>query len=167
LLLVSVVTALAAAVVVMSIPLFVLPNRDEPQRVDAVVVLAGSGDRVQQGLALAREGFARNLVLSDAGLPRCPRAGPAVVVTCFTPSPFTTQGEARFVRAKARREGWHRILVVVGTPQITRARIRIGRCYAGDALYVGVNPGGVSAWLQNIGHEWGALAEALVLQRSC
>ena len=164
---VSVVTSLAVALVVMSIPLFVAPASDGPQRADAVVVFAGSGDRVQEGLRLVREDYAPHLLLSDAGLPRCPQAGPAVVVTCFTPNPFSTQGEAEFVAAEAKREGWHRILVVVGTPQITRARVRVDRCYSGQALYIGVSPGGVGSWLENIGHEWGALAEALVLQTSC
>jgi hypothetical protein len=167
LLLVSLVTALAVGVVVMTTALFVLPPGDTPERAQAVVVLGGSGHRVAEGLRLVESGVAPNLVVSDAGLPRCPRAPAGITVACFTPSPFTTQGEARFIGADARRKGWKRIVVVAGTPQLTRARIRIGRCYRGEALYVGVSPGGLGSWLTNIVHEWGALAEALVLQTSC
>jgi len=62
---------------------------------------------------------------------------------------------------------WHRVIVVMPTTQATRARLRIGRCYPGQVLEVGVQPAGFWAWVRGIVYEWGALAKALVLQPSC
>ena len=62
---------------------------------------------------------------------------------------------------------WHQIIVVMRTTQATRARLRIGRCYPGRVLEVGVTPSGLWDWVHGIIYEWGALVKALVLQRSC
>jgi hypothetical protein len=60
----------AAALVALSLPLFVFPPTDEPGRADAVVVFAGGdGERQEAGVRLARQGVAPVLVISDGGLP--------------------------------------------------------------------------------------------------
>ncbi len=53
------------------------------------------------------------------------------------------------------------------TTQATRARLRIGRCYSGQVLEVGVTPPDFWAWVRGIVYELPALAKALVLQPSC
>ena len=83
------------------------------------------------------------------------------------PHPGTTQGEARAVAKLARADKWHQIIVVSGTPQTTRARIRFDRCYHGTLLFDPASPGGLGEWIKNIVHEWGALIVQLTVQRSC
>jgi len=162
------VAALVALFLVLTAVLFVWPATNAPRRSDAIVVLGGSGPRIQKGLALARAGYAPYLVLSG-GFDRahCPAPPPGVKVICFVPHPGTTQGEARAVAKLARANKWPQIIVVSGIPQTTRARIRFDRCYHGILLFDPASPGGLGEWIHNVIYEWGALAKAETLQRGC
>jgi hypothetical protein len=91
----------------------------------------------------------------------------SVRVLCFHATPQTTQGEARSIASLAKVHQWHRIIVVAPTSQVTRARLRVTRCYTGQVLMDGVSTGTVWQWAYAIAYEWGALAKALVLQRGC
>lgn len=158
----------AAMVVAVSAVTFVWPSTQSPGRADAIVVLNGGGPRLETGLELASAGVAPVLVVSKAPGPLgCPQPVRHVRVLCFSPHPATTEGEARYVGALARARRWHRIVVVVTTPQVSRARLRVERCYPGTVAMVGVSPGGLGAWLYDVAYEWGAMFKALVLQRGC
>ena len=122
------IAALVALFLVLTAVLFVWPATNAPRRSDAIVVLGGSGPRIQKGLALARAGYAPYLVISVPVRP-CHWAVPHVKVICFNPHPETTQGEARATATLAREHDWHQIIVVSGIPQTTRARILFDRCY--------------------------------------
>ena len=100
--------------------LFVFPATNTPQRVDAVVVLGGSGDRLGKGLALVREGYAPVLLVSDHQEAPCPPDTRRYRVVCFNPDPATTQGEAEDVGRMASADHWDRLLVVSSIPQTTR-----------------------------------------------
>lgn len=165
--LLGIVAVLVVAFVVATLVLFVRPSTDAPRRVDAVVVLGGSGDRVAKGLTLARAGYAPVLVVSDHDQAPCPASWPGVRVLCFDPDPASTQGEAEDVARLAARHHWESLLVVPSVPQTTRARIRFDRCYHGTVLFDPSSPGGVGEWLYNLAYEWGALTKAMVWQRSC
>jgi uncharacterized SAM-binding protein YcdF (DUF218 family) len=147
--------------------IFVWPSTNAPRRSDAIVVLGGSGPRLQKGLALAAAGYAPYLVVSGGDHTMCPSAPQGVRVICFAPHPDTTQGEARATTTLAHTYGWRQIIVVPGTPQTTRARIRFERCYHGTLLFDPVSPGGLGSWVHNVLYEWGALAKAETLQRGC
>ncbi len=155
----------------LSATLFVWPTTDAPRRSDAIVVLGGGpAGRLTKGLALARAGEAPVLVISASALPRgaaCRSSIPGVAFVCFRPHPATTQGEARFVAALAKRRHWSRIIVIPSTTQATRARIRFKRCYAGQVLMVPVGFSTPWRWAYEIAYEWGALAKAETIQRSC
>ncbi len=100
----------------------------------------------------------------------CGRSLPALPtehLICFRADPLTTQGEGRAIAHLAAIHHWHRVIVVMPTTQATRARLRIGRCYPGQVLEVGVTPPGFWAWVRGIGYEWPALLKALVLQPTC
>ena len=151
------------AFLVLSAVLFVWPRTNAPRKVDVIVVLAGASDRVAKGLKLAAVGYAPTLLISTTDSSACQHKIPGVSVICFRPSPETTQGEARYVAKLASRNHWHQILVVSGTAQTIRARLRFDRCYHGAALFDPV--GSVS--VKEILYEWGALAKALTFQRGC
>ena len=97
------VGVLLVAWIVATVRLVFVPTEDEPGKADAVVVLAGSKhERLDRGLELVRQDVAPVLVISDGFDPRQPRAnrlcregGDGFSVTCFTPDPDSTRGEAR------------------------------------------------------------------------
>jgi hypothetical protein len=151
--------------------LFVFPDLNAPVPSNAIVVLGEAGgaqDETAEGVKLAEEGYAPTIAFSSdscstSSIPHRPTEH----VLCFGPRPTSTQGEARWIGQMAKRHHWQKVIVVMRTPQATRARIRIGRCYPGMLLEVGVTPQGFGGWLYEIVYEWGALMKALVLQPSC
>jgi uncharacterized SAM-binding protein YcdF (DUF218 family) len=145
-----------AVFITLTAVLFVFPSTNAPRRSNAIVVLGGSGPRLQKGLALAHAGYAPSLVLSGYSRSTCPTPPRHVRIICFLPHPDTTQGEAREVATLARTHSWHQIIIVPGTLQTTRARIRLKRCYSGTLLFDPANPGGFGEWLHNV-----------TLQRGC
>jgi len=149
--------------------LFVWPAQGMPPRVDAVVMLDGPGHALSVALRLAAQHRARYLVVSQ-GRPiahdPCPSAPPGVTLICFNPRPASTQGEAELVGRLAQRYHWQSITIVAITPQASRARLRVERCFSGR-VYVVTAPIRFGTWPYQIAYEWGALAKALLIQRSC
>jgi hypothetical protein len=167
----ALVLVVVLAFVGLTLRLFVYPDVNAPEPADAIVVLGGNGDGpFDTGVALARAHFAPNLVLSllpgDSCAPRLP-ALPSEHLLCFRANPLTTQGEGRAIAHLAAMRHWHRVIAVMPTTQATRARLRIGRCYAGQLLEVGATPPGFWAYIRGIVYEWPALLKALVLQPTC
>jgi hypothetical protein len=157
---------------VLTVRLFIYPDLNAPVRSDAIVVLGGNGlGPPDEGVKLAKEGYAPNLVFSLVPTLPCAVGAfpvPHVRVSCFRADPQSTRGEAHSIAHLAAQHHWHRIIVVMPVSQATRARLRIGRCYAGQILEVGVPPpDGVLGWAYEIVYEWGALMKALVLQPTC
>jgi hypothetical protein len=149
--------------------LFVWPEQGMPSRVDAIVMLDSPGHPLKFALRLAAQHRAPYLVVSQ-GTPvsrdPCPRPIPGVTLICFNPTPPTTRGEAEFIGRLAKKHHWRSIAVVAITPQDTRARLRVERCFAGD-VYVVTAPIKPGIWPYQIAYEWAALAKALLIQRNC
>jgi uncharacterized SAM-binding protein YcdF (DUF218 family) len=151
--------------------LFVWPERGMPARVDAIVMLNGPGDRLPTALRLAWAHRAPVVVISRGspywakGSGCAPRI-PGVRVICFSPDPATTRGEAEFTGRLARQYHWHSVVLVTTTPQDTRARLRVGRCFPGS-IYVMTAPLRAYEWPYALAYEWGATIKALLLQRGC
>ena len=147
--------------------LFVWPTTDAPQRVDAIVMYAGSPGRLAKAVELARAGYAPVLAVSNPfSQDHCSVAVPGVQVICFRPDPLTTQGEARMTAQLAAQYHWQSVLIVVGTPQDTRARLRLDRCYDGRALFTTAPPRWYT-WPHMVAYEWAAMVKALTIQRIC
>jgi len=150
--------------------LFIWPAQGMPPRVNAIVMLDGpGGSALNVAVRLAAQHRAPFLVISRGSVAShdpCPRQVPGVTLICFNPVPATTQGEAEFVGQLARKYHWHSVAVVAITPQISRARLRVERCFAGQ-VYVVTAPIRLSAWPYEIAYEWAALVKALVIQRGC
>jgi len=162
---------LAATALVLVVTFCVLTTVPPPSGRTPSSFSAGTvSPRVDKGEQLARDGYAPTIAFSlQPWVPCEPRKVkiPHVRVLCFRADPQSTQGEARSIAHLAAHDGWKRIIVVLPTTQATRARLRIGRCYAGQILEVGFSPQGFSEWLYQFAYEWAALAKALVLQPSC
>ena len=171
-LVVAAVVVLVLAFVALTLRLFVYPDVNAPERSSAIVVLGGNGaGPFDEGVALAREHFAPTIVLSllpdlSCRGPVLPEV-PSVHLLCFRADPLTTQGEGRAIAHLAAVHHWDRVIVVMPTTQATRARLRVGRCYPGQVLEVGVTPPGFWAWVRGIVYEWPALLKALVVQPTC
>jgi uncharacterized SAM-binding protein YcdF (DUF218 family) len=151
--------------------LFVWPPRGMPARVDAIVMLNGNGDRLHTALRLAFARHASTVVIARGSAywghgSICAPTIPGVRVICFAPHPETTRGEAEYAGVLAKRFHWRSIALVTTTPQNTRARLRVGRCFGGR-VYVVDAPLHAFDWPFAIAYEWGATAEALLFQRSC
>ena len=158
--------------------LFVFPASGMPAHVDAIVMLSGRGapERFQTALDLARARRAGVLLLSSGhsfggngpsgtGF-SCGPPIPQVKVRCFNPNPDTTQGEVEFAARMATRYHWHSIALVAITPQDSRARLRMERCFSGD-VYVMTASIPWKLWPYELAYEWGATVKALVFNRSC
>jgi uncharacterized SAM-binding protein YcdF (DUF218 family) len=161
---------LSTMIAVFTARFIVWPPLVAPARADAIVMMAGSAGRLERAIALARAGYAPVLVVSSppSAEERCPKPDevPGVEVICFSPDPLTTQGESRFAADLAERRGWDSLLVVAGATQVTRASLRMSRCFDGQTTFVGVRPP-ADQLPYLIAYEWAALVKALVVQRSC
>ena len=148
---------------------FVRPPLGSVRHPQAVVVLDGYGAqaRVRRGFALARSDHVRFLVVSIAPGPYCPRSPQGLQVVCFVPDPQSTQGEARAVARIAGAHHWARLLVVAGTTQIARARLRLDRCFEGRMAFSGVDPAGLLGWLHYVAYDEAAMLKAELWQRQC
>ena len=163
--------ACLVAVSTATVRLFVLPDRGMPSQVSAIVMLNGTGDRLGTALALAWAHRAPYLIISRGsqvfghGSDCAPRI-PHETIICFDPDPSTTKGEAEFVGRLAKRFGWRSLVLVTTTPQASRGRLRVGRCFAGP-VYAVTTPPPLSSWPYEIVYEWAATVKALIFQRSC
>ena len=123
------------AFIVVTAVVLVWPARGMPSRVNAIIMLAGTGDRLATAVSLAREHRAPVLVVSRGrqgyGGP-CPPTTPGVKTICFDPDPGDTRGEAEFAGKLARHYGWRSVVLVTTPEQATRARIMMGRCFSGS-----------------------------------
>jgi hypothetical protein len=118
---------------------------------------------------LVEAGYAQNLLVSVAAVnpPQvdqfCRTGVTGVHVTCFIPSPTTTQGEARYLAATATRLGWKSVIVVTGTYHISRSRLRIERCFHGTTLMVAADQHiTADIWRYQFLYESGAWIKAFI-----
>jgi uncharacterized SAM-binding protein YcdF (DUF218 family) len=166
-----VLLALAVPFGLVTARLFVWPQLPElPLRADAIVELAGPGDRDGAALALAREHRApvliQSTVVEEAGTTRCLPPAPDVTIMCFHPDPGTTRGEARYIGALAVQRHWKSVVLVTSRDHAWRARLRVSRCFPGE-VYVSMTSLPPVAWLWQIPYQWGATAKALLFQTNC
>ena len=153
--------------------LFIFPASGMPSHVDAIVMMNGpdGGSRFHTALDLAFQDRAKYLLISRGNSyygqgDFCAPPVPRVKVICFDPNPPTTQGEAEYAGRLARQYHWHSIAVVAITPQDSRARLRMQRCFTGQ-VYVMTAPIPWHMWPYQLAYEWAATVKALVFNRSC
>ena len=162
-----IVAAFVAAVVALTLYLFVFVPSDHVTRADAIVVLSGDRKRVATGLRLFRERVAPTLVISRDYRPWaaldavCARPH----VMCLHVTPYSTRGEAEAAGRLERQHGWRSIVLVTSRYHLRRARMLFDRC--------GVRPKVVAArttvrdYVVDVPWEWGKLLYQLTVNRSC
>ncbi len=163
----AVVAVLLAAYVALSISFFVEPTLGAVTHPQAVVVLHGYGNRDARGLAIARADHVRTVAVSWPPYASCPKPQSGLRILCFVPNPVSTQGEARAIARLARVHAWKRLIVVAGTTQVVRSRLRLERCSSDRVAFSAVDPNGFFSWLYEIAYDQAALVKALVWQRGC
>jgi uncharacterized SAM-binding protein YcdF (DUF218 family) len=129
---------------------------DNPEHADAIVVLGSvhHNGRLNIGFDLTTAGVADNLLLSVGASDveamnryACNRVIPHVQITCFTPDPATTRGEAELLHRLAAEHGWRKVIVVTSTYHVSRARYIFDRCLNGSVEMVAARRGiGVRTW---------------------
>lgn len=163
------VIALVLVLAAVTARILIWPEQGVPAHIDAIIMMAGPGDRQSVALELARERRAPVLVVSQGqhgyGGP-CPSSVPEVRLICFNPVPGNTRGEAEFAGQLAKKYDWHSVVLVTTAEQDTRARMIMKRCFGG-AVYVVTAPQPLSSLPGQIAYGWGALLKSLVLVRAC
>lgn len=170
--------AILAALGVGGYFLFTRPHADPLTKADAIIVLGGDNDgRLQYGLALARQGYADTVVLSNsydddidadrAEYRRACAAGTATItVVCFKADPYTTRGEAMFLSRLAKQHNWTHVIVVSWNYHMVRARYIFGQCFAGSVTMRPVPRAydySVWRWAREYAYQYTALVKAFVL----
>ncbi|MBO3750168.1 YdcF family protein [Streptosporangiaceae bacterium NEAU-GS5] len=159
------------AFVAATLRLFVWPDMPvAPARVDAIIELAGPGERDPTALALARAhragDLAQSTTLDDERAGQCLPQVPGVTTICFHPDPETTRGEARRIGELARQRNWKSVILVTSRDHVWRATLRVSRCFPGD-IYVSPSPLPPLDWFRAIPYQWAATVKALVFERDC
>lgn len=148
-LLLVVAAVTAAGLTAASAVLF--PRVDSPDRVDAIVVVAGSNDdRYVYARSLAEEGVADRILVSRppestgpyataidsycATTPITARDGRSIDVECFAPDVDTTEGETTAATRIARERNYQSLLVVTYWGHVSRVRMYFEQCFSGPVL---------------------------------
>ena len=112
------------------LPLYVFPVQEAPAKSDVIFVI---GPASQWRLSWAEELIAKRVsdtlmisVSEPKGAPEC-NEDLGFGVLCHHPEPFTTRGEARWLRDEMRENGWTTATVITMTPHVTRTRVRMDR----------------------------------------
>ena len=133
------------------------PRVDSPDRVDAIVVVAGAADdRYVFARHLAEGGVSDRILVSQPGgtgqyadmiaeycadSPVRARDGREITIECFRPDVDTTEGETTAATRIAREEGAESLLVVTYWGHVSRVRIYFEQCFDGDGdVYVTDTP---------------------------
>jgi len=131
------------------------PQVDSPERVDAIVVVAGANDdRYVYARSLAEEGVADHILVSQprgigayadaissycASTPVIARDGRRIDIECFAPDVDTTEGETTAATRIARERGYGSLLGVTYWGHVSRVRMYFVQCFDGP-VYVTDTP---------------------------
>ena len=155
------------------------PKSDSPDRVDAILVVAGArDDRYVYARHLAEEGVADRILVSRppgaagpystaldsycASTPILARDGRSVEIECFSPDVDTTEGETTAATRIARERGYSSLLVVTYWGHVSRVRMYFEQCFNGP-VYVTDTPRPLSKSRKDaLLHETGGYLKAFI-----
>jgi hypothetical protein len=147
----------------------VAPRLDAvPAHADVVLVLGPpSAQRVEEAERLLDDGVAGTALVSVpydwtpwhlVGV--CARPD----VICADPDPRSTRGEARMLERYADERGWRSAVVVTARAHVSRARMLVGRCFAGDVSMVATAEPPYRGWAYQYAYQTAATVKAWFLQ---
>lgn len=163
-----------ATVVLLTFVWFVNPPTQEIETVhsaDAVVLFAGSSERLDTAVELMEHGAAPNLVVPngrtlDHAEDLCEQA--SFEVYCPDTGPITTRGEAQAIGRLAKERGWSRLIAVTSVYHVHRATFLLRRCHDGAVEVVTPSRDlDLEDWMDKIGHEWAGFLAAIIFQPTC
>lgn len=156
--------------VLLGLHFFVLaPSDPLPAHADVVLVLGGpTPERLATAADLLRSGRVGTVLISTPGpayesLPECSEAH----VICRAPVPSTTQGEARMLQAEALRHHWTSAIVTTQTAHLDRARLIVGRCFAGSISMLSSGEPPQGGWLYEYAYQTAATLKAWLVTNTC
>ena len=143
----AVLTLAVAAVLVWGFRLTTTPQPDDPEHVDALLVLYTDPSVYDAALELAGQGRTNRLFVSGhlhpdgfeklCGAPAAqdPRLE-GVSVECFSPDPVTMQGEVVHAAERMEALGLHSLGVLTHGRHLERSRLLAERCWSGPGQSV-------------------------------
>lgn len=152
------------------------PRVDAVEHVDAIYAIGPVETRWPQALARGDEGVApvflatRSIDGSGHAFfpPNCGEQRQGYVVTCVTPDPYTTRGEARLLADQVRKHGWTHVAVFTTTPHVARTRMLMERCVPAQvSVWDYPRQLTLREWLGEFVYQSGAWAKATWFVRDC
>lgn len=129
--------------------------RDELERAEALVTMAGDRDRIDYAATLFHQGYAPWFVISDmwtgyshpvnhyAAMARAQAIGrgvPDAAIVEAAGVPDSTYSELLNLRALVRERGWRSLLVVTSPTHTRRVSLMLGEVFAGSGVRLSVQP---------------------------
>lgn len=164
------IVGLAVAVTLIGLPFYVFPRTDTPTVSDVVFVI-GPPYKTRLDIAekIIDDGLAKNYMISVDSevahwIPACKnKTYGGVTVYCAQPEPFTTQGEAEWLRTMVQLHHWNSAIVVTQTPHISRARLWFERCFSGQLQMVAdPKPMQLRDWIYQYAYQTAAYVKAFI-----
>jgi uncharacterized SAM-binding protein YcdF (DUF218 family) len=165
--------SVAAIAAVLTFVWFVVPDTAEIATVDpadAVVVFAGSPERLETAIELMERGAAPNLVIpngatADVGTNLCRQA--SFQVFCPDTGEISTWGEARAIARLAEENGWSRLIAVTSVYHVHRATSLLRKCHDGPVEVVSPPRDVDLDWVGKVGYEWAGYLASFFLNTTC
>jgi hypothetical protein len=167
---IATIVGIAVTITLIGLPLFVFPRTDTPTVSDVVFVI-GPPEQSRLDIAhkLIDDGLAKNFMISvretqarwfkDCAASRYNEA----TVYCAQPEPFTTQGEAEWLKTMALLHHWNSAIVITQTDHISRARMLVERCYSGQLQMVAdPKPMQFRDWIYQYAYQTAAYVKAFI-----
>jgi uncharacterized SAM-binding protein YcdF (DUF218 family) len=137
---------------------------------DAVVLFAGTMDRLDTAVELMERGAAPSLVIpngTDIAEGLC-EGGASFEVICPVTDEVNTTGEARAIGRLAGERGWSSLIAVTSIYHVHRATFLLGRCFDGPVDVVTPSQDlDLRDWVDKIPHEWAGFLAAIALRPAC
>ncbi|GAA1687258.1 YdcF family protein [Microbacterium sediminicola] len=159
--------AVMALVAAIGLPLYVFPPAPTVTRADLIYVIGPpTATRIADAEALRSAGVADHVLVSvpasgaDSAdeLSYCDR----VYVTCRTPEPFTTRGEASMLAAYAAPGD--EVVILTYTPHVLRTRYIFDECADATTTVVPVDEHlGLTRWIYNYAYQTAAFVKAWIV----
>lgn len=167
---VTVALALVAgilAIALLGLPLYVFPPQSAPGPSELIYVIGPpTPARIAEAEALRREGIADRVLVSVPAsgdqsaddLPYCTKS----FVTCQTPEPFTTRGEAAMLADYAT--AGDRVVVLTYTPHVARTRYIFASCADAATQVIAVDESlSLGRWIYNYAYQSAAFVKAWIV----